>query len=255
MDEVLAAFATVVLDHVSLGASDVLVDVGCGCGATTLAAAEMKTGARVAGVDISRPMLAVARARAVEADLAIEFVEADAATAQMGVGDVDWIISRFGLMFFADPEAAFRNLRSWLKPSGSLVTVVWSEVEHNPWALGLMEVARRHIDMPTPPPDGPGPFSLGDSSRLEELLRSAGFARVTQEPLAIPMRVEGDHEVALQYFKERGPIASALEETDDARVLDALFSDLRAFVVENHDGDALSLPTSARIVVAAASCS
>ena len=250
LEAVLEPFARVLLDAADLPSTGMVVDVGCGCGATTFMAAERSPGLHALGVDVSRPMLEVARRRASASDLAVRFEEADAATQQLDE-PADRVISRFGVMFFPEPNAAFANLGTWLRPGGRIAMVVWNPMHDNPWAMSLVGIVARHVELEPPPPDGPGPFSLGDEEHMERLLTSAGFAGVGQTPLGIPMRVPGTIDQVFGFLRDRGPVMSALKVAPKA-VGDALLLDLHTFAAEAHDGGGVTLPARARLVTATA---
>ena len=153
-------------------------------------------------------------------------------------------------MFFDDPSSAFARFRSWLRPNGRLVATVWDGVERNLWAHELTSVIRRHADLPSPPPGAPVPFAFADVDAFGDLLRHAGFAEVEQRSLAIPMRVEGSREDAVRFYQERGPVTTALEAVGEGAIREAILADLEALVDAHHDGQALTLGASARLVVA-----
>ncbi|MEM8605483.1 MAG: class I SAM-dependent methyltransferase [Myxococcota bacterium] len=249
LDAMLAPFADAIFDAANLASDEVVVDVGCGCGTTTLRAARLVE-PTCTGIDISRPMLEVARRTAEGAGLDVTFLCADAATHPFGDHSAHVVLSRFGTMFFDDPLAAFTNFRHWLRPGGRLVATVWNALEVNPWARALSDIIGRHVDLPRPPPGAPGPFAFGDAEAFAATLERAGFENVEQRALSIPMRVEGTADEVLQFFKERGPVTSALEQLGDGPVYDAILRDLDTFVVEAYDGQGASLDSSARLVVA-----
>lgn len=153
-----------------------VLDIGCGSGGTTLAlAAAVGPSGLVTGIDISHPMLAVARERA-KGRSNIHFLEVDASTHALPVASVDLIFSKFGVMFFADPEQAFRNIRRAAKPGARLAFICWRSVHENPFATVPMGIAMRHLP-PQPPPDptAPGPFAFADPVRVGHILTEAGF--------------------------------------------------------------------------------
>ncbi|MEX1367552.1 MAG: class I SAM-dependent methyltransferase [Nannocystaceae bacterium] len=246
MDAVLAPFAEVLLEAAQLPERGVLVDVGCGCGATTLMAAGRRPGIEVIGVDISEAMVTRARGRADEAELRVRFDVADAASARPAPR-VDRVISRFGVMFFDEPARAFENMRGWLASEGMLVALVWGPVADNPWTADLLEVLREHVDVPTPSEEGPGPFGLSDPDRVQGLLHGAGFEQVEQRPLDLPMRVPGSLDDALRFHWERSLVERALADADEA-TRQAVRERLRAYVSERHDGTAIELGAQARLV-------
>jgi SAM-dependent methyltransferase len=154
-----------------------VVDVGCGTGATTLAVAE-KVGTRgsVLAVDISEPMLAIARRRSTERGHGhVRFLHGDAQSHDFEPKAYDLVLSRFGVMFFSDPVAAFANLMSALRPGGRLAFVCWAPLEDNPWFKEPLAAGIRWLGPPEPqPPRAPGPLALAETGYIEEILRDAG---------------------------------------------------------------------------------
>lgn len=159
---------------------EAVLDVGCGCGSTTVALAHAVGGSgSVLGIDLSAPMLARAEQRAsASAAGRTEFRRLDAQVADLGAAAFDLVFSRFGVMFFADPVAGFANLRRALRPQGRLVFCCWQASSANPWMSLVNRAALQAFDLPAPPPEGPGPFALADAARTTALLRSAGFGTV-----------------------------------------------------------------------------
>jgi SAM-dependent methyltransferase len=160
-------------------------DIGCGGGPLTLALADAvgPHGAAV-GIDISAPLLELARSRAQRAEIAnVRFVEMDVQTGSWTEDRFDLAVSQFGVMFFDEPLVAFRSIRGYLKPGGRLVFACWQGVEHNPWHV---RTALRSL-LPPPPVPAPGkspvgPFAFGDDEYVRELLEGAGFAPVESTP-------------------------------------------------------------------------
>ena len=186
-----------------------VLDVGCGTGDTTAALA--KTAGSVLGVDISEPLVAAAKAK----DIAnAAFVVADAATQAFEPGSFDLVFSRFGVMFFADPVAAFANLRRALKPSGRLAFVCWRTPQENPWGLVPLQAARPFLPpMPRPGPEDPGQYSFGDRARVERILKEAGFVASRLEPLDRPIWMGIDVAEVVANADRFGPMARAFAET------------------------------------------
>jgi SAM-dependent methyltransferase len=200
-----------------------ILDVGCGCGETTLALAEqVGASGAVLGVDLSEPMLQRARERAEEAGLGhASFRAADAEDADLGQGSFDAVFSRFGVMFFGAPEAAFANLLRALRPGGRLGFVCWGLLAENDWVRVPMEAAAPLIDpMPPPPPGAPGPFSFSDPEfsdpdRPRGILEAAGFGSIAIERADVPMLPGGgDPTVAADVFLDIGPLGRVLREMD-----------------------------------------
>ncbi len=193
-----------------------VLDLGCGCGDSSLVlAARVAPGGSVLGLDLSEPMLSRARERAAAARLTnVTFRAADVQTAALEAGAFDAAFSRFGVMFFADPAAAFRNVRSALRPGGRLVFVCWRPVAENPWVTVPMAAAAPLLTLPPPaPPDAPGPFSFADAARVQGILAAAGFGEIAIEPAELSMSPGGgDPDEAAETFLDVGPLGSALRE-------------------------------------------
>lgn len=229
---------------------EAVLDVGCGCGdsALALAAAVGPTG-RVLGVDVSRPMLEVARRRAAEAGLAqAAFAERDAAAAWEPAFDA--IYSRFGVMFFADPTTAFRHLRGALRPSGRLAFVCWRPLAENPW-MEVPVAAAAPLLPPLPPmdPEAPGPFAFARRERVAHLLAEAGWRDIQLTPFDCPI---GGYALAeaVRLALRVGPLGMALAQAPEAkdRVKDAVRDALAAY----DTADGVRLPSATWIVTARA---
>lgn len=192
-----------------------VIDVGCGCGATSLALHD--AGAHVWGVDVSEPMLALAKERAAGREN-IGFAVSDAAT-QAYTADHDLIFSRFGVMFFADPTAAFSNLCTALRPTGRLSFVCWQAPRQNPWMSLVGAAIQPLLPEPETPidPRAPGPFAFADAEYLSGVLAAAGFSNVRIEDYRTTLHIADDVDTALESLSEVGPLARALTElTGDA---------------------------------------
>lgn len=190
-----------------------VLDIGCGAGITCQLL--LQHGAEVTGVDVSTPMLAVARART--GGRAI-LVHADAAEWQADA-TFDLAVSQFGVMFFADPDAAFANIASAIRFGGRLLFVCWRAVRENGWVTVPMAAIRDLLpEMPPPVPHAPGPFALADGDRLAGILARAGFEDISITPVDFPVVVaaEGGVEAALGMMLQIGPAASALAEADES---------------------------------------
>lgn len=206
-----------------------VLDIGCGCGTTTLALAKaVGLGGSITGVDISQPMLAVARSRASGAN----FMEADASI-HLFHPTHDLVFSRFGVMFFADPKAAFANIRKALKPHGRLAFVCWRAPQENLWASAPFAAARDLLPPQEPmDPLAPGPFAFADDARLRDILAGAGFANVRVEKLDSTMNMGATVEEAAAQALNIGPLARAAAELDDAsreKIRDVVSKSLEKF--------------------------
>ena len=188
----------------------------------------MAPNGRVVGLDISGTMLGGARRRPCPAGaIPIDFRQADAQVAPLERGAFDVVFSRFGVMFFADPVAAFRNLRESLRSSGRLAVLVWQPLPKNPWIAGPMQALAGVLPAPAPPPPGSaGPFSLGDPARVREVLGGAGWKDIVLDPIEDEVAAgDGRIESSVEFLFKIGPCATMLKdaprETVDSRASDA----------------------------------
>jgi SAM-dependent methyltransferase len=196
-------------------AGERILDIGCGCGETTLDLAQrVGPAGLVEGVDISSPMLDIARRRpARPLSGTVSFRQADAQTESLSVGGYDAFYSRFGVMFFEDAVTAFANLRLAIKPGGRFAFVCWRALEDNPWMVEPLAAAQPHL----PPrvagdPWAPGPFAFADPERLTAVLMQAGWKsiRLTRFDTRIGA---GDVDAALDLALRVGPLGSGLRES------------------------------------------
>lgn len=219
LDAMLAAFGDAAIEAAAPVAGERVLDVGCGAGASSLELA-LRVGAQgqVLGVDISEPLIARAHELAPK-DAPLAFQVADAGNAELPEGAFDILFSRFGVMFFDDPTAAFAHMRRALQPGGRLAFVCWRGAAENDWVRLPMGAIRDIIPSPTPPdPEAPGPFSFGDQERVTRILTAAGFADIAITPFdtAIPFgegraREEAvDDAVAMAF--EVGPLSRVLAD-------------------------------------------
>lgn len=188
-----------------------VLDVGCGTGATSIAIAQ-RAGA-CTGVDVSEPMLALARERAAKIGSRAEFVLADAQTHAFEPASFDDVVSRFGVMFFADPARAFANLRRAAK--GTLRVFVWRSPAENPF-FTAPERAAAPLLPPTPPraPDAPGMYSLADEGRIRHILEASGWSAIAIRPVDVPCTMPA--ESLTRFVARMGSVGRALESADDA---------------------------------------
>jgi SAM-dependent methyltransferase len=214
LDRALAPILDPLLEFAAPAPGSVVMDIGCGCGATTLELARrVGPEGRVIAIDISEPMLARARQR-LSAYANTTFRQGDAATLPLDDLHADLAVSRFGVMFFGNPAAAFANLRSGLAPGGRLRFVCWRAIQENPWLQIPLHAVYEHAPrLPKPGPEDPGPFSFADKARVTRILTEAGFSAPSFTPLDIPMDLAagGTLEDAVRHAGETGPARRALE--------------------------------------------
>jgi SAM-dependent methyltransferase len=213
-DILLAPVRDILIDRAGAKAGDRIIDVGCGCGATTIAFAQaVGPAGHVLGVDISAPMLARARQLA-PPGLPVEFALADATVHAFGPASFDLVVSRFGVMFFAEPALSFANLRKALRPSGRLAFVCWREPRDNPWVMVPLQAAYQHVPkLPQQGPEDPGPFAFASEARVQHILGAAGFSAVAMErcDLHLDIAIGGGLDAAVEAALDIGPASRALE--------------------------------------------
>jgi len=214
------------LARAAIRAGERVLDVGCGCGSTTLAAASLVGSAGEAlGIDLSEPMLARAREGAAAARLAnVRFERADAQTATLPSG-FDVLFSRFGVMFFDDPAAAFANLRRALGGGGRVAFACWQALPRNPWMLVPLSAVAPLLPPgslpPLPPPAAPGPFAFADESRVRGILETGGFHEIAFEAVEETLCVgPGDLDGAVRFLLAMGPAAAVLREAPEGAALE-----------------------------------
>lgn len=215
MDRSFSEVTRLLLDAARARPGERVLDVGCGCGDTTLQVADaIGAGGAIVGVDVSAPMLELARHRtAGRANVA--WREADAANEDLG-GPYDLVLSRFGVMFFTDPVFAFRNIARAMRPGARLTFVCWQDLTKSDWFALPMQTVRPLLTatppFPPPDPDAPGPNAFARRERVQSILEAAGFSQITIEPRETPMSLGESEEGALAQMLRIGPVARALAD-------------------------------------------
>lgn len=250
IDRTLSDLSAQALAKAAPQAGERVLDIGCGCGTTTVAIAE--AGATVTGVDISAPMLALARERT--AGLAnVSFEQLDASDAVL-TNDHDLVFSRFGVMFFSDPVAAFANLGTALKPDGRMTFMCWQAPAKNPWMSTAGRIvqpllAAANPDAPAPDPKAPGPFAFADREYVQHILDGAGFSDVIFDVAEASVTLGQTVEEAMTYQSQIGPLSRALAELEgEAR--DAALAAVRETFEQLMTPDGLVLGAAAWVVSA-----
>lgn len=218
LDRLFAPFEQPLVDAVRDHGARAALDVGCGGGATTFAVARsLSGGGRCTGVDLSVPLIDLARRRAVELGVDnADFVVADAQQHDFQPAVFDAVISRFGVMFFDDPVAAFANLRRAARPGAGLALVAWRSMAENPFMTTAERAAAPLLpEAPARDPNGPGQFAFADPDRVSDMLSAAGWRDVDLQPLDVACAVPVDDLEA--YATRMGPVSLALPSLDEAR--------------------------------------
>lgn len=215
LERQISALGKVALDRLDAQPGEAVLDIGCGVGSTSLALAQA-VGPRghVVGIDVSRPMLAIAEAAGARVPQ-LRFLEADAQAHRFDTHGFDAAFSRFGVMFFAAPEAAFANIRRALKPGGRLVFLCWRALADNHWMRTPLEAALPLLPpQPAPDPLAPGPFAFADGARVRAILEAAGFDGIALDRHDQPI---GGASLAdtLELTLKIGPLGAILREAPD----------------------------------------
>ena len=223
-DRMLRPYLDRLLDGGDLQTGERVIDVGCGPATSSLAAADaVGPDGTVLGVDISRPLLEVGRLRVTDAGLHnVELLDADAQTHLFAPGRADVVLSRFGVMFFDDPVAAFANLSVALRPGGRLVFVCWRDALENEWITEPAAVLFEHFALPADGPDpSTSPFSLARSERIHEVLGSAGFGAIQAVPFDVPTWVGATPADTAEFFRGTELARTLTEGAPEDRLAEA----------------------------------
>lgn len=225
LDELFAPFESVLLE--GLDASERVLDIGCGTGATTLAVARRQGGAgSCLGIDLSAPMTALAQARARREGSRAQFVCSDAQSHDFAPASFDRLISRFGVMFFSDPQAAFANLRRAASTGAKLRLIVWRGAAENPFMTTAERTAAPWLpELPVRRPGAPGQFAFADAQWVRGLLAAAGWGRVESRVLDLPLSLP--EPALVPYLSRLGPVGLALQQLQEGERA-ALLARLRA---------------------------
>ena len=217
MDALFEPLTSVALDAAAPVLGEQVIDVGSGCGATVLALGErVGPSGGVLGLDVSLPMAARANERIAALGLAnAQVIVSDAATHEFARPRFDLLFSRFGVMFFADPVAAFANLRRGMRPGGRLLCVAWRALTDNPWFNVPLAAASGFLQQQAPVDAGaPGPFAFADADRTRGILSDAGWIDADLARRDVPMQFAGSGEIAqaTEFATRVGPLARILAE-------------------------------------------
>ena len=249
MDQQLLPLGQAAMDALAPRSGGRLLDIGCGSGQTSLDLADaVGPGGSVVGLDISAPLIDLAKHRAAGRKN-VAFEEGDAQRYAFTETMFDGVFSRFGVMFFDDPVAAFQNIRRALKPDGHLAFVCWRSYDENPTFKLPMTAASPFLKTPTdtPAPDAPGPFAFAESARVQSILSAAGFRQVKINPHDTLVCV-GDVETTLDLCLQVGKLGPFLR--DNPQLIDIVSPAVRDALAEHEEHGEVKLRASVWIIQA-----
>jgi len=225
LDAVLAPFEDLLVEAVADRKAQRVLDVGCGTGSTTLAIARrLGPKGTAVGLDISQPMITLAKQRAEHESAPPRFIGADAQTHAFEPASFDMIVSRFGVMFFDDSVRAFANLRRAAAPKADLQVIVWRSAAENPFMTAAERAAAPFLpELPARRPDEPGQFAFADRSRVHSILEKSGWTAIDIEPLDVACTLPASKLDA--YFTRLGPLGRVLQQVDEqerSRIIEAV---------------------------------
>lgn len=251
LDASMAGVLDLLLERAALKPKENVLDIGCGCGISCFEAAkQVWPNGHVLGADISAPMLAHAKKRARVADLDhVHFEECDAQTYEFKPQSFDVMISRFGVMFFEDPETAFRNISSALKPGGRMCFVAWASLEKNPWFALPRAVTLRMLGVSAPlDPNAPGPMAFADMARVQTMLKSAGLQCVEATEVTVDLTPPGDAHQFATFMTQFGSASRIIRdrngtEEDQAKIIE----ELARHIAPYEGADGLIIPSALNV--------
>jgi len=254
LDQRLAPLLDLVLEPAIIRPDQTVLDVGCGTGASLLSISPLVgRGGRVTGIDIAAPLLARARERLSQHAVGnVELIEADAQIHPFGAVRYDAVVSRFGVMFFSDPVAAFVNLRRALARDGRLAFVCWAPLEDNPWFRLPLAAGIARLGPPEPaPPRAPGPLAFSEPDYVREILAAAGFTAVTIDRHAVALTGAPTAEDEARLACEVGPVARLIREREPApAVIEALLVEIARSFAPYATDEGVRIPAGVFLVAA-----
>jgi len=233
-----------------------VLDIGCGGGQTTLdIGRQVGPGGAALGLDISAVLIATARERASKAAVSnVHFACSDAASVTLESTAYNVLFSRFGVMFFEEPNAAFRNLHSLLARNARMVFCCWGPPPENPWVGKLSEIISRHITLPAPDPTAPGPFAFADQARTRGILEQAGFSQISFTPWRGAQLLGGpglDPDSAADFAMKAFFVGEVVADQPEA-IKKAVLEDLKTLFRQHQSSAGIELNAMAWLVTAQA---
>ncbi len=247
LDRLLSVLTERLFELANIQPGEAIIDVGCGTGASSLAAADAAgPGGKVLGIDLSREMLRLAQARAdAKGGMAhLSFEIADAQVHPFAPGAYDVLQSRFGVMFFEDPVAAFANLMGALRPGGRLCCVCWGPLADNPWFKVPRDAAVKVLGPPEPvPPRAPGPLAFAEVDYVSDILKQAGFADVDIGKEDTSLRPAATLAEATDYAVNLGPATRIITQFDaSAEAIEAIANEVEKGLSPYYTDDEPKVP-------------
>jgi ubiquinone/menaquinone biosynthesis C-methylase UbiE len=231
-----------------------ILDIGCGAGISSCALArQVGANGQVLGLDISPALIATCVARARQQNIAnASFLCGDAAVLKLPEADYDCLFSRFGVMFFAEPFAAFRNLRSMLRQGGRVAFCCWGPRPENPWVSSLTDIVAAHIPLPPPDAYAPGPFAFADQGHTRAILEQAGFAHINFTPWrgSVSLGGAGSNADTAVEFVEKALFVSEVLQGKPEPLRQAVLADIRKFLHSQETAEGVALAAMAWLVSA-----
>ena len=253
MDIMLNPLGERAIQGLDLSGEKKILDIGCGCGATTLEIAKAVTQGEVIGVDISEPMLE--RATKTASDMMLNntsFQVKDVQVDEMPLSYFDIAFSRFGVMFFEDPFEAFKNINHSLKDNGQLSFVCWQHASLNPWQSLSFEVIKEFLDLPAPAPKSPGPFAFEDKSYINEILTESGFRdiEIKDNQEDIVMFSGKSIREACEDYLTINPVVTEMLKNSPTELREEILEALIGKFSDFHNNEGLLFPSATWIVTA-----
>lgn len=248
MDGALGPVADATVELASAQTGERVLDIGCGSGATSMTLARLVgMSGHVTGVDVSAPMIELARNRS--AGIAnLDWLLVDAATHGFEPRSIDLLFSRFGVMFFGDPILAFATMRRAMRPDGRVVFSCWRPIGENPWMLVPFQAVQPLVPPgPKPGPHDPGPFAFADREWVGHILTQAGFTPPRFQPFDFAMSLGANLDEAVEQATSMGAAARALREQPDA-ILQAARKAVRTALAPHHKAGVVALPGAVWLV-------
>jgi SAM-dependent methyltransferase len=237
LDGMFEPFEQLLVEPLARGSAERVLDIGCGTGVTTIAAAQRIGGGAAVGIDISAPMIELARTRAAHVGSSATFICADAQSHAFEPASFDVFIARFGTMFFDDPVRAFANLRRAAKPGARLDSIVWRSAAENPFMTTAERAAAPLLsNIPPRRPDAPGQFAFADPQRMQRVLAEAGWTDIDLGAIDVPCVFPAQE--LERYSTRMGPVGLVLQQADEATRLKASAAVRAAFAPFVHGAEA-----------------